>query len=328
MTQQIINIGTTDNDGTGDSGRSGADKINDNFDEVYHQAGMAWDAARAYVTNDFSKVGSIVYIAQAASTNIDPTTDTDYSHWKPDNLAELQIYDNTTSGATATNVQTGLDEAFSEIDAVELAGAISSYATSAVDLTVTAPLGRNMSVLDYTAATGTITLPASANMTIGGRVLIKKSNSTMGSVNINADGADAKQWGAVQLKLYSDGDYWLAMWDGSRWCLLDGYETGSNANGAYRLFPNSSYEMHRVEDPLELSTASLKTFLFPYNQLTTTPISVSASLNIALSTGTAALQDSTGMICTYDTGTPRWAVTNPVAGTDRPVTLSAFGSWY
>ena len=35
MTQQVINIGTSANDGTGDPLRSAFDKINDNFSELY-----------------------------------------------------------------------------------------------------------------------------------------------------------------------------------------------------------------------------------------------------------------------------------------------------
>jgi hypothetical protein len=35
MAQQIIDLGTTDNDGTGDSLKAGGDKINDNFAELY-----------------------------------------------------------------------------------------------------------------------------------------------------------------------------------------------------------------------------------------------------------------------------------------------------
>ncbi len=35
MTQQTINIGTTDDDGTGDPLRTAFDKVNDNFDELY-----------------------------------------------------------------------------------------------------------------------------------------------------------------------------------------------------------------------------------------------------------------------------------------------------
>ncbi len=35
MAKQVINIGTTANDGTGDPLRTAFDKVNDNFDEVY-----------------------------------------------------------------------------------------------------------------------------------------------------------------------------------------------------------------------------------------------------------------------------------------------------
>ena len=37
--KQNVNIGTNPNDGTGDSLRAGADKINDNTDEVYGALG-------------------------------------------------------------------------------------------------------------------------------------------------------------------------------------------------------------------------------------------------------------------------------------------------
>ena len=35
MAQQLINVGTTANDGTGDTGRVGGIKINDNFTDLY-----------------------------------------------------------------------------------------------------------------------------------------------------------------------------------------------------------------------------------------------------------------------------------------------------
>ena len=35
MSQQLLNIGTLPNDGTGDTLRAGGDKINDNFTELY-----------------------------------------------------------------------------------------------------------------------------------------------------------------------------------------------------------------------------------------------------------------------------------------------------
>ena len=39
MAKQIINVGSTPNDGTGDSLRQGAQKINNNFDEIYQSFG-------------------------------------------------------------------------------------------------------------------------------------------------------------------------------------------------------------------------------------------------------------------------------------------------
>ena len=39
MAKQLVGIGTTINDGTGDSLRVGADKINDNFNEIYNVVG-------------------------------------------------------------------------------------------------------------------------------------------------------------------------------------------------------------------------------------------------------------------------------------------------
>ena len=35
MTKQAIGLGSSPNDGTGDTIRAGGDKINDNFDEIY-----------------------------------------------------------------------------------------------------------------------------------------------------------------------------------------------------------------------------------------------------------------------------------------------------
>ena len=39
MAKQLLNIGTTANDNTGDTLRSGGDKINDNFTELYTAIG-------------------------------------------------------------------------------------------------------------------------------------------------------------------------------------------------------------------------------------------------------------------------------------------------
>ena len=49
MTQQTINIGTTPNDGTGDTIRNAFDKVNDNFDEVY--SGLSFSSNNINVAN-------------------------------------------------------------------------------------------------------------------------------------------------------------------------------------------------------------------------------------------------------------------------------------
>jgi len=39
MAKQLINVGSRNNDGTGDSLRTGAIKVNDNFNEIYSLLG-------------------------------------------------------------------------------------------------------------------------------------------------------------------------------------------------------------------------------------------------------------------------------------------------
>lgn len=60
MTKQVINVGLAANDGTGDSLRSGAQKINDNFTELYDNLGV-FPTASATVAG-VVKVGSGVNI--------------------------------------------------------------------------------------------------------------------------------------------------------------------------------------------------------------------------------------------------------------------------
>jgi hypothetical protein len=45
MAQEIINVGSTANDGTGDTARAGMTKVNNNFTEVYAAAAAALDRA-------------------------------------------------------------------------------------------------------------------------------------------------------------------------------------------------------------------------------------------------------------------------------------------
>tara|TARA_R110000823_G_scaffold220539_2_gene349196 strand:+ start:4378 stop:4641 length:264 start_codon:yes stop_codon:yes gene_type:complete len=57
MGQQSINIGSTANDGTGDTLRDGGDKINDNFTELYTTTIILNDTSVASAAN----VGTLRY---------------------------------------------------------------------------------------------------------------------------------------------------------------------------------------------------------------------------------------------------------------------------
>ena len=75
MARQDINIGTTANDGTGDSLRDGGDKINDNFIELYniHGWGYYQDAETTPATQTFNTTPSKIQIDGAGANS-----ETDY----------------------------------------------------------------------------------------------------------------------------------------------------------------------------------------------------------------------------------------------------------
>lgn len=65
MTRQVINIGTDPNDGTGDNLRLGADKINDNFEELYTLQSETLNAAGFPGATNISKIQSAINQAVA-----------------------------------------------------------------------------------------------------------------------------------------------------------------------------------------------------------------------------------------------------------------------
>jgi hypothetical protein len=66
MAKQTINIGTTANDGTGDTLRDGADKINDNINELYTLLG---DGFTLSISGDVTMSAGAVTIANGAVEN-------------------------------------------------------------------------------------------------------------------------------------------------------------------------------------------------------------------------------------------------------------------
>ena len=63
MAYQSIGIGTTADDGTGDSLRIGADKVNDNFSEIYTLLGTG-----SALTSGLSATASVVTLGSAVLT--------------------------------------------------------------------------------------------------------------------------------------------------------------------------------------------------------------------------------------------------------------------
>lgn len=73
MSQQLINLGSAPNDGTGDSIREGGDKINDNFTELYaRENGITdWDMDTNLFPSSSKKGQRYFGIITTSSTLVD-----------------------------------------------------------------------------------------------------------------------------------------------------------------------------------------------------------------------------------------------------------------
>ena len=80
MAKQVIGIGTTANDGTGDPLRNAFNKTNENFTELYNGAGVADDSIT------YAKLGTEFTTSAALATNVD--------------FATAQVFTKTLTGAT------------------------------------------------------------------------------------------------------------------------------------------------------------------------------------------------------------------------------------
>lgn len=67
MAKSLISIGSTSNDGTGDTLRVGAEKINANFDEIYSTFGNGTTLSSTISTSSYASVAGISTVAQGLS---------------------------------------------------------------------------------------------------------------------------------------------------------------------------------------------------------------------------------------------------------------------
>jgi hypothetical protein len=91
MAQQTIGLGTTPNDGTGDTVRVAGDKINDNFDELY--------LATAYANNATTSA-----LSDATLDATYPTAVVGFRVFAVDIIAGALIYFKTTTGWYSTPI--------------------------------------------------------------------------------------------------------------------------------------------------------------------------------------------------------------------------------
>lgn len=196
---------------------------------------------------------------------------------------------------------------------------ITDMVTVVANHSAVAPPSYGMSVVIVNAATSTITLPATTGLVGGERVMIRKDNETMGAVNINVNHVDDQRiWGTVQLRLYSDGDYWLLMWTGSRWVLLEGFETGSNANGRYlKLATNNVINTHNAATGVTEAT-----WTYPSGQ-------TASVRNLSIALQTASTTAASPYFRTPSTTSVNYGAYNTSNAYENVgVSLSMEGEWY
>ena len=97
------------------------------------------------------------------------------------------------------------------------------------DIAVMANVGP---ITNFDAATGTVTIPS--GLAVGTRRLIRKIHPTQGTVTIECEDETFTRAGLASVELNADGDYWLLeKVTATRWELVDGWNTGENANGRW-----------------------------------------------------------------------------------------------
>ena len=153
MTRQNINIGSSANDGTGDTLRAAGTKINANFQEVYTHLGGNGDNLTTQISlKDSGGVGTIIFEGTSTDSHetkliaIDPTADRTIAF---PNAGGNVVID------TATQTLTNKTLTAPDINSGTIDGTVIGGSTAAA-ITGTAIIGTSLTV---TGATGAVTLP-------------------------------------------------------------------------------------------------------------------------------------------------------------------------
>ena len=199
MSQQDINYGTTPNDGTGDTLRNAAIKINSNFSETYQTSSLAYTQA-----NNASSFANSAFTLANNITGVNITQNT--------NITSAQSFAN--GAFTAANVSQAIDNTQNTIissaqsfanGAFDQANSAASFANGAFTAANSAAqtIPQNAQTDDYTLTLSdagqfiyyngsqntTLYIPTTANVTFsnGAVIMIVSETSSGANVTINAN---------------------------------------------------------------------------------------------------------------------------------------------
>jgi hypothetical protein len=295
----VINVGTTDNDGTGDTLRAAFTQINARFNEILGQltGGDAWAAGVTYtatpVRNWVIESGN-AYVA--ASNHVSGGTfaaDFAAGKWLAADSAQILVDLASSSGAslvgfspTGNITSTDVQDAIAEV-ATDAAASISSNLTDI----------QNGTVFLLTGVTGTDTIagnltPAITSYVAGQTFRFVAIGANTGAATINVDGLGAKaltKSGSTALVAgdIASGSVVTVTYDGTRFQLASG---AGSSGGIDVVFSDGSTQTSAAAPQINALSASVST-----NALTI------AQGKISLGFRSTTL--SSGAV-TYVTGTP------------------------
>ena len=166
-------------------------------------------------------------------------------------------------------------------------------------------------VTNFDSATGTVIIPS--GLEIGTRRLIRKIHPTQGTVTIECTGETFTRAGLASVELNADGDYWLLeKVTATRWELVDGWNTGENANGRWIKRANGKIEISNS------NVASLMTDIAANNIFRSTGYTWSYPIGLIENAGASAYCN------TLITASLRWVSVNGVG--DNSLNINMFSA--
>ena len=181
MSKKIINVGNTSNDGTGDTLRIGAEKINDNFTEVYNTFSLyaTKSSLNSYLTSSALSTALTPYATTASLNSLIPNQINNNGKFLTTNGSTLS-WSIVNGSGTVTSVNV--------VSANGFAGTVTN-GSSAAAITITTSVngvlkGNGTSI--SAATSGTDYAPGTSTLATG----IVKSTTTTGALTIAVAGTD------------------------------------------------------------------------------------------------------------------------------------------